>query len=166
MAANPQNEENWIFPEDGMTEYEERLTVAMATQIGVLAMMNTHQYSFNGKTYLQQAGGPIGLRATCAVARVVMNTWDTKWLEVMTDNNLEVLTGIRYMDDIRSFLKAIREGWRWWEGRLCWTEQWKQEDQKAGKTASRRTAEILLDIMNSIMTFLRFTLERIRNCQP
>jgi hypothetical protein len=27
------------------------------------------------------------------------------------------------------------------------------------KTASRRTAEILLDIMNSIMTFLRFTLE-------
>jgi hypothetical protein len=80
-------------------------------------------------------------------------------MELMAENNLEVLTGMRYMDDIRSFIKAIQEGWRWWEGRLCWSEKWRQEDLKAGKTASRRTAEILLEIMNSIMTFLTFTLE-------
>ena len=60
------------------TEFEERMIVAMAVQIGIIAVMNTHQYSFNGKTFLQKAGGPIGLRATCAILRVVMNTWDTK----------------------------------------------------------------------------------------
>ena len=122
-------------------------------------MMNTHQYSFNGKTFLQQAGGPIGLRATCAVARVIMNAWDTKWLEILTDNNIELLTGVRYMDDLRNFLMSIREGWRWWDGGLCWSEEWKQEDIENGKSATKRTADILLDIMNSIMEFLRFTLE-------
>ena len=112
VSANPKNEENWKFPEVDRTEFEERLIVAMAIQIGVLTMMATHRYSFNGKTYLQKAGGPIGLRATCAVACVVMNTRDTRWMELMTTSQLEILTGIRYMDDIRAFLYEIREGWR------------------------------------------------------
>ena len=79
----------------------------MSIQIGVLTMMSTHRYSFNGKTYLQKAGGPIGLHATCAVAHVVMNTWDIRWLEMMATNRLEILTGIRYMDDICAFMYAI-----------------------------------------------------------
>ena len=85
-------------------------------------MMSTHQYSFNSKTYLQKAGGPISLCATRSVARVIMNTWDTRWLEEMTNNKLEILTGVRYVDDIRAFLKAIREGLRWLEERLCYCE--------------------------------------------
>ena len=44
-----------------------------------------------------------------------MNTRDTKGMEMMTNNNLTVITGIRYMDDIRAFLRAIRAGWRLWE---------------------------------------------------
>ena len=60
VSANPKKIENWIFPEDGMSEHEERLIVATTTQIGVLVSMNTHQYSFNGQTYLQQSGVHIG----------------------------------------------------------------------------------------------------------
>ena len=127
----------------------------MATQIGVLTMMSTHRYSFDGKTYLQKTGGPIGLRATCAVARVVMNAWDIRWMERMATNNISVITGVRYMDDIRAFLHAIRAGWRMWEGRLCFCETWKLEDIKDGKSATRRTAEILISIMNQVMPFLR-----------
>ena len=77
----------------------------------------------------------------------------------MSENNKEILTGLRYMDDVRKFLMSIREGWKWWEGRLCWSEEWRQEDLKAGKSATRRSAEIILDIMNSIMCSLRFTLK-------
>ena len=51
---------------------------------------------------------------------MVINTWDTKWMEMMTNNNLTVITGIRYMDDIRAFLHAIRAGWRVWDGILCY----------------------------------------------
>ena len=52
--------------------------MATMVQIAVLTMMNTHLYEFNGKIYLQQAGGLIGLSGTCAVARVAMNYWDAK----------------------------------------------------------------------------------------
>ena len=58
-------------------------------QIGVLTVMNTHVYEFNGKLYLQQVGGPIGLRATCAIARIVMNHWDKAWKGKMEENNIK-----------------------------------------------------------------------------
>ena len=159
VSAKPGNQENWTFPEVKRTEFEERMIVEMATQIEVLTMMTTHRYSFDGKTYLQKSGGPIGLRATCAVARIVMNTWDTEWMERMAENNIAIITGVRYMDDICAFLYAIREGWRLWEGRLCYCEEWRKEDMKAGKSATRRTAEIILQLMNQIMPSLKFTME-------
>ena len=156
VSASPSNDEHWKFPSTPGTEYEERLLVATAIQIGVIVMMNTHQYTFDGKTFLQRAGGPIGLRATCAVARVTMNTWDFRFQEVLAENNLEMKTGCRYMDDVRVFLYAIKAGWRWWDGRLCFSKEWEDEDLQAGKSDTRR---ILLDIMNSMMFFLRVTLE-------
>ena len=52
--CKPGNEENWMFPAADRTEFEDRLIVAMATQIGVLTMMSTHRYSFAVKTYLQK----------------------------------------------------------------------------------------------------------------
>ena len=78
VSSNPNNDECWTYPKGERTDFEERMIVAMAVQIGIIAVMNTHQYSFNGKTFLQKAGGPIGLRSTCAAARVVMNEWDSR----------------------------------------------------------------------------------------
>ena len=88
-----------------------------------------------------------------------MNKWDEMWLERMTENNISVITGVRYMDDIRAFLHAIRAGWRMWEGRLCYSEEWRILDLKDGKSSTRRTAEILLSIMNQIIPSLQFTME-------
>ena len=31
----------------------------------------------------------------------------------MKDNNIKMMATDRYMDDIRSFLKALKPGWRW-----------------------------------------------------
>ena len=63
------------------------------------------------------------------------------------------------MDDIRIFANAIKEGWRWWDGKLCFCEEWKLEDQKAGLSSTARTARVMVDIMNSIWDFLNFTVE-------
>ena len=76
-------------------------------------------------------------------ARVVMNKWDTMWLERMPENKIRVITGVRYVDNIRAFLHTIRAGWRMWEGRLCFSEEWKDLDLKDGKSSTRRTAETL-----------------------
>ena len=56
-----------------LTEYKKRLIVATVVKISVL--VNTHVYTWNGETYLQKAGGPIMLRSTCAVTRVVNDHW-------------------------------------------------------------------------------------------
>jgi hypothetical protein len=94
------------------------LILATVVKIGVLVMMNTHIYSWNGEIYLQKAGGPIGLCSSCAVARSVMNEWDARWMDLCRKNNIKVGKNNRYMDDIRAFLKALRIGWRM-DGSLC-----------------------------------------------
>ena len=73
VTASPENEKHWFFPKVELTNLEKRMVVAMVVKVGVLVLMNTHVYSWNGETFLQRAGGPIGLRCTCAVARFVMN---------------------------------------------------------------------------------------------
>ena len=63
------------------------------------------------------------------------------------------------MDDIRIFLLAMKEGWRWQEDGFYFCEKWRLEDQLAGKSATRRTAEQLVKSMRSILEFLVFTME-------
>ena len=105
VTASPDNEEHWYFPEVELTESEKRLIVATVVKIGVLVMMNTHVYTWNGESYLQRAGGPIGLCSTRAVARVVMNEWDARWIDLCGRNNIKVDKKNKYMEDIRAFLK-------------------------------------------------------------
>jgi hypothetical protein len=121
--------------------------------------MNTHMHTWNGNTYLQKAGGPIVLRSTCAVSRVVMNKWDTRWLELCNRSNIKIGRSNRYMDNIQAFLKALIEGWRWRDGDLCYKKTWELEDKKSGVSASRRSANILVGMMNDIFLFLSFTIE-------
>ena len=80
MGPDGSDCEMWRFPRVCLTELEKRRIVATVVQIGVMVMFTTHVYQFGGKYYLQKAGGPIGLRSTCAVARLTMLEWDKKWL--------------------------------------------------------------------------------------
>jgi hypothetical protein len=64
-------------------------------------------YSFTGKYFLQKVGGPVGLRSTCAVARLVMLWLDTNLLALVEENNITLEERTRYMDDIRLWLKSI-----------------------------------------------------------
>ena len=43
------------------------------------AMFQQHLYKFGGKVFNQAQGGPIGLRGTCAVARIILQLFDSKW---------------------------------------------------------------------------------------
>ena len=77
-------ENSWNIPEVEWTKLEQKLVVAEMTRIGVITMMNTHLFQWDGKFYLQRKGGPIGLRATCAVARMTMLFWDEKSSKITT----------------------------------------------------------------------------------
>ena len=73
---------------------------------------------FAGKTYIQRDGAPIGVRLSCAVARLVMNKWDRKFMVVLDTNGIKTGTAFRYMDDKRVVLRALALGWRWDRGQL------------------------------------------------
>ena len=88
-----------------------------------------------------------------------MNEWDARWQELCVRNNIILRKGDRYIDDIRAFLKALRMGWRWVDGHLCFTKTWEEEDKKSGLSASRRTALVLIAMMNDVYPFMNFTVE-------
>ena len=113
-------DDQWVFPKVCLTDLEKKMIIATVVQIGVVVMFNTHIYQFNQNYYLQKRGGPIGLRATCAVARVCMLHWDGEWLERLASNNIRLEKGARYMDDLRAFLHGLKMGWRWHAGELWW----------------------------------------------
>jgi hypothetical protein len=78
VTSSPENEEHWFFPGAELTEHEKRMIVVTIVKLLVLVMMNIHIYTWDGETFLQTAGGPIGLCSWCAVALVVMNEWDAQ----------------------------------------------------------------------------------------
>ena len=88
-----------------------------------------------------------------------MVEWDRQWMALLTGLGVSVEDAIRYMDDLRVFLYSFKQGWRWHDGDLCWTEEWEKDDMLSGKSALERTCDILKESMNTIFTFLNFTIE-------
>ena len=76
------------------------MIIAMVAQKSVLAIFKTHTYWFANKFFLQRRGGPIGLRSTCCIARLVMMWWDEKLLDVIKQSNVKIIGSARYMDDV------------------------------------------------------------------
>ena len=159
MGADSGDCDQWTFPRICLTKLEKRKIVATVVQMGVIVLFNSHVYQFGGKFFLQKKGGPIGLRATCAIARVTMLSWDVKWQQIMKENGIEMEACGRYMDDLRAFLYGIRKGWRWWDGELCYCQEWEREDEAVGMCDLERTTTVLQEIMKEVCHFLRMTME-------
>ena len=159
QGPNTGSEEQWKFPRIYLTDSEKKLIIATVAEIGVSVMFRTHVYQFGGRYYHQLTGGPIGLRSTCAVARVVMGDWDLELLKQLEDIKVVVDEKARYMDDIRLFMQAVKLGWRWSESGLAYQEDWRVEEENREMTGEEKTAEIILPLMNKIHHNLSFTVE-------
>ena len=153
------DEEQWYFPQVELTEKEKRELIATVVQIGVIATFRTHVYQFGGRYYHQKSGGPIGLRATGAIARIVMGEWDIKFMEILVKNGIKVDIAARYVDDIRTLLRALKMGCRWTGSCLEYRDEWKYEDEARNISPTQKTSEVLHSIMNSLYTNLNFTME-------
>ena len=62
-------------PEGDLSAKQKKLIISKVVKIACLNVFKNHCYYFKGVRYLQLAGGPIGLRLTSIVARVVMDHW-------------------------------------------------------------------------------------------
>ena len=156
------NQDQWKFPPGvKLTEKEKRMIVATVMKIAVMVLFRTHVYEFGGKFFLQKKGGPIGLRSTCAIARIVMLWWDERFLALVAANNLTLEEQARYMDDIRVWLYSIRLGWRWTRDGLRFCRDWRKEEMAGGMTGLQKTMEILKGMMNDICDWLILTMESV-----
>ena len=80
-----------------LTTLERRLIVAKVMHTAVITLFQTHSYAFGVKYSLQKKGGPIGLRSTCCITRIVMTWWDKQFLELCAKSNLNLEDKQRYM---------------------------------------------------------------------
>ena len=80
-----------INPDVELRDTERRLILAKAVKVAVKIIFANHIYQFGGKKYKQVAGGPIGLRLTRLVARVVTDTWDLAFLSKLDTSQCQGL---------------------------------------------------------------------------
>ena len=104
-------------------------------------------------------GRPNGLRSTCCIARLVMMWWDNQLVVALTRLNIKIISGARYMDDIRIWLHSVRLGWRFMDDKMVFKKSWQEEERQAGMTNMEKTTEILEKVMNSICGWLNLTME-------
>ena len=82
---------------------------AAVIELAIHVAMSTHIYQFCGRFFIQQEGGPIGLRSTAALAALIMKLWDVAWLQLVKKEFLEVLLYCRYVDDCRNFFVLCKK---------------------------------------------------------
>ena len=156
-GKEPGDQEQWIFPRVTLTDAEKREIIAEVVAIATKAMFQQHFYKFGGKVFHQTQGGPIGLRGTCAVARVVLQLFDIKWKHRLAGLGITTWQVMRYVDDSRAILPPIRAGWRLNNGKLQFCKEWEQIDKEVSREV--RTKEILKETMGGIEDYLEFTVE-------
>jgi hypothetical protein len=125
-------------------------------------------YSFGGKLYHQQDGGPIGARVTMAASRIVMYDWAQLYRGKLEDICLwtPVLKG--YVDDVQQRTEMLERGIRYLEnketfreGKFVRDENWIEEDRERDENEGviRRMEEEMRKAMNDINPDITFTTE-------
>ena len=151
------DQEQWVFPRVVLTEEDKLEIIGTVLSIATTTMFSHHYYSFGGAKFKQKGGGPIGLRGTCAVARLMMQIFDVKWEEQLRDLCIKIWLNTRYMDDGRTAMPPLRPGWRWDEGSLKYCVRWEKEDQEL--TNLEITKRVILGTLNTVEEYLEFTVE-------
>ena len=150
------DQEQWIFnPKVKLTPELKKELLATVVSIATEQMFKHHFYTFGGEIFHQQEGGPIGLRGTCAVARVCMQMFDMKWKRKVENLRIKIRLLKRYMDDSRVILPPIKPGWRAVGSEVRFCMAWQEEDRNL--SGAEITKRVLLETMKDVESYLSFT---------
>ena len=157
LGPGVNDEDQWDFPIVELTDKEKKMIIGEIMRMSVEVLFKTHCYSFKGSTFRQSDGGPIGLRGTCAIARVVMARHSIMWAKLIEANNINTSFIGFYVDGGRIIMYSLRPGWRWFNGGLWYREDWEQEDKFLSPT--ERTKNMISRTLGDIVDCLEFTVE-------
>ena len=151
-------------PERRPTAMERRKMFALLLEILVLKVMKNHCYSVNGANKLQLEGGPIGLKLSGALAKVVMLSWSREFKATLNTAladfpyfNLYLL--LFYVDDTGVAVEELEPGCRFIkeEGKVKVVEEEVEGDLMV--PGDLRTAKVLAEVANSIFDYIQFTVD-------
>ena len=142
-----------------LTEENKRLLLSVVVMIATRLIFHHHCYSFNGVVFRQKRGGPIGLRFTSIVARLVMDQWIQDFITSIIKAGMEVHGLMKYVDDINMVLAWVELGTRWVGGSLVHRSEWEMEDIRAGKSNCAVTMEAMRTAADEVIPWLDFTVD-------
>ena len=156
--------DQWEFSNKELTEDQERLLVGVVAEIAIIVLFNNFSYKFGGKFFHQQSGGPIGVRATGAIAQLVMERWARDYKAILENSGIVISEMGGYVDDGRQITSIFQPGMRFREDtkKFEFCPEGEKEDirkAKEGETDNQRMARVCKTAMNSINEDLVFTTE-------
>ena len=143
------------------TKGQRRKMMALAIKLGIVTVMKNHTYRFNGKVYLQEDGGPIGLELSGALARVFMLAWDRRLLrtlkKAMQGISWTLYMLLRYVDDSNAATDEVPLGARFENGKVKIKKNKVEEDRQV--PGDVRTARLVQEIANGICNFIKMEID-------
>ena len=100
-------------PDKDLTEQQRRQILSEAVRLAVKIVFSNHVYQFCGVLYRQLAGGPIGLRLTSIVARVVMDGWSRSFLYKLDVAGWRLWVAVKYVDDVNVVASMVDKNLEW-----------------------------------------------------
>ena len=115
-----QSENLFHDPERRPTPMERRRMFALLLELLVVKVMGNHCYSVNGVNKVQLEGGPIGLKLSGALAKVVMLSWSRRFKAATTIAladfaYFELYMLLFYVDDTGVAVEELEPGCRYIE---------------------------------------------------
>jgi hypothetical protein len=142
------------------TEDEERLMVALGLEEALLTVFNHHVYSFGQEIRRQLDGGPTGLTATGAAAKVFMPDWCEAFQQMLrqaTTNipSFHLYLHKLYVDDNNFATEELPPGTRLRDGVMELVQEEVEADQLV--PGDERTARLLQELANTLCPSIQMT---------
>ena len=103
----------WEWRDVKPTDDEIRKLVGKSLEVGIRAIWDNNAYSFGGRVYVKNDGGPTGYRVVMAASRCVMMEWGDGVRERMREGMMRIFLGMNYVDDGRWLVTMLKKGLRW-----------------------------------------------------
>ena len=100
----------WVFQSQDPTPGEVKKLIALLVKHMMKLAFKGHVYKFGDKIFLQTKGGPIGLRLSGSVARLILLWFDKQLIKIAKLNQIKVHLYKRYIDDVEGVLSKIKIG--------------------------------------------------------
>ena len=125
--------------------------LALAYAEGVRVVFKGHTYNFGDKFYLQLEGGPIGLRLTAMIARLICLWFDFMFSTRCISLGIMMLMYKRYVDNINLASKRIHNTIKYNPR----TQSLVQSENPTEVSPDVHTFEVLKKIANDITPMFR-----------